>query len=347
MTIAYGIVGIPLTMLCLHNIGNLMAGCFRLLYRYACINMTYEYIKLERKRLKQRFVKRLQGRTKVLRDWAKKQQSHVSSILHISHAELNGIEERPESYAPIPETSQRLPSAGGHENVNDCRSKRRRHSEHIVRDVKTTTERKRFSLSSHHRGAMLHSNLAVTKDLADIPEDETEGVTIEDMSDYKTNRENSADKDHSSTTTSSISLTDFDEDERILKAKLKDTRDLVPISVCLLLVTGYIILGALIFTSWEENWNFLVAFYFCFITLTTIGFGDFVPGMGRLDNDEKRVFGALYLLFGMALLAMSFHLIQEEVRHKCRKLFVRIGLIEQKLTKLLDKYEETHLTQKT
>jgi Ion channel len=44
----------------------------------------------------------------------------------------------------------------------------------------------------------------------------------------------------------------------------------VPIWLCVFLVVSYIIGGAFLFRSWED-WKFLDAAYFCFITLTTIG----------------------------------------------------------------------------
>jgi hypothetical protein len=39
----------------------------------------------------------------------------------------------------------------------------------------------------------------------------------------------------------------------------------------------YILLGAALFKAWE-NWGYLDASYFCFISLSSIGFGDLVPG---------------------------------------------------------------------
>lgn len=44
----------------------------------------------------------------------------------------------------------------------------------------------------------------------------------------------------------------------------------VPIWLCVFLVIGYIVGGAVLFQRWEE-WSYLDSAYFCFITLTTIG----------------------------------------------------------------------------
>lgn len=104
----------------------------------------------------------------------------------------------------------------------------------------------------------------------------------------------------------------------------------VPIYVSLLLITGYIAIGALLFTLWETEWNYLIGCYFCFITLSTIGFGDYVPGtsLGAWNSQEKLVLCALYLLVGLALIAMCFDLMQEQARNSFKKLGQKLGLID-------------------
>lgn len=47
--------------------------------------------------------------------------------------------------------------------------------------------------------------------------------------------------------------------------------------VCSILVIGWLLLGTFVFKS-AEGWTFVESFYFCMVTLTTIGFGDYVPG---------------------------------------------------------------------
>jgi len=103
----------------------------------------------------------------------------------------------------------------------------------------------------------------------------------------------------------------------------------VPISVSLALITGYVALGSILF-KFCEDWDYLVASYFCFITLSTIGFGDYVPGtsLDAAASQEKMVLCAMYLVFGLAMLAMCFDLMQEEARHKFDYLGRRLGLID-------------------
>ena len=104
----------------------------------------------------------------------------------------------------------------------------------------------------------------------------------------------------------------------------------VPMYVSLLLIASYIMSGALLFAIWEPEWDYLIGTYFCFITLTTVGFGDYVPGtsLDTSGSQEKLVFCAFYLLFGLALIAMCFDLMQEQVRNIARSIAKKIGLMK-------------------
>ncbi|XP_061378508.1 uncharacterized protein LOC116769727 isoform X2 [Danaus plexippus] len=117
----------------------------------------------------------------------------------------------------------------------------------------------------------------------------------------------------------------------IYAASVKEEIKPVPIWLCVFLVASYIVAGTFLFKRWE-NWEYLDAAYFCFITLTTIGFGDFVPAQGQSgaagDAVHSIALCSLYLLFGIALLAMSFNLVQEEVRANVAAVAMRLGIIK-------------------
>ncbi|CAI5446558.1 unnamed protein product [Caenorhabditis angaria] len=94
----------------------------------------------------------------------------------------------------------------------------------------------------------------------------------------------------------------------------------VPMSLVVFTMLAYLGVGTATFSIWEQ-WTLLESFYFCYISLTTIGFGDKFPKTSVKDDSEanfKLVITSVYLLFGMALLAMCFNLAQEEVQNKTR-----------------------------
>ncbi|KAF6774749.1 hypothetical protein AHF37_07733 [Paragonimus kellicotti] len=74
-------------------------------------------------------------------------------------------------------------------------------------------------------------------------------------------------------------------DEEDLDAEYRKSGEViaVPLTVSIVVLAAYTILGAIIFRIWED-WNFADAAYFSFVTIATIGFGDLVPGIGRLDE---------------------------------------------------------------
>lgn len=81
----------------------------------------------------------------------------------------------------------------------------------------------------------------------------------------------------------------------------------VPCPLIVLIVVAYIMFGALILTRWEK-WNTLDAFYFCFVTLTTIGFGDIIP-----DHPNYFLLVSAYSVIGMAIMVMAFKLMQNRM----------------------------------
>lgn len=70
-------------------------------------------------------------------------------------------------------------------------------------------------------------------------------------------------------------------------------------------------LGAAAF-SHSEGWSFLHAFYYCFITLTTIGFGDYVALQrdDALQRDPRYVsFCFIYILTGLTVIGAFLNLV--------------------------------------
>ncbi|KAG7222250.1 hypothetical protein INR49_016408 [Caranx melampygus] len=82
----------------------------------------------------------------------------------------------------------------------------------------------------------------------------------------------------------------------------------VPFVLILFIVFAYIFFFGLILPLWEDEFKGFDPFYFCFITLTTIGFGDIVP-----NHPKYFMLTSLFIIGGMAIMSMAFKLSQTRI----------------------------------
>jgi hypothetical protein len=66
------------------------------------------------------------------------------------------------------------------------------------------------------------------------------------------------------------------------------------------LTLGVWVLGATFYHN-VEGWRWLDSFYFCFVSLATVGYGDFTP-----KTDLGKIFTIFYIMIGIGLLVSFF-----------------------------------------
>ncbi len=63
----------------------------------------------------------------------------------------------------------------------------------------------------------------------------------------------------------------------------------LPIMIPVSLTLFWMFLCSAVFLSWEQDWTLFTAFYFIFISLTTVGLGDTVPKVSSLKLITHRL----------------------------------------------------------
>ena len=99
----------------------------------------------------------------------------------------------------------------------------------------------------------------------------------------------------------------------------------VPFVLIILVVFVYISFVGWILPYWETEFKGFDPYYFCFITLTTIGFGDIVP-----HHPKYFMLTSLFIIAGMAIMSMAFKLGQTRIvscYRQCIK-FISRGNVE-------------------
>lgn len=93
----------------------------------------------------------------------------------------------------------------------------------------------------------------------------------------------------------------------------------LPISVAIVILIIYILIGAVAYNFWE-TWSFFESFYFVFISMSTIGLGDLVP-----DHPMFMMGSILYLVFGLALTSMCINVVQLKLSNTFKQASAKLG----------------------
>ncbi|XP_036590226.1 potassium channel subfamily K member 16-like [Trichosurus vulpecula] len=112
------------------------------------------------------------------------------------------------------------------------------------------------------------------------------------------------------------------------------------------LVTGILIflgLPSIVFHS-TEGWTYNEGIYFAFITLSTVGLGDYVVGMqpGKQYCSYYRALVAIWILFGLAWIALLFNLLTrvlEDTEKKIAEDLHKIGKVGRENGRSLKRFQ--------
>lgn len=299
VTILYAIVGIPLLLLCLSNIGDAMAHSFRFIYWKVCCYLCSSPKSHSKKNRSSRSNRYL-SETRTLTMPSTTETRDIDPLGRRVYGGPTDSFNR-QSYTTPATMSQSLTQNHSYYSPSEMEFSDA-HKVPIISNKYALYPMDNADLHQHSQHSYRHGNTIVRQ-----PSRMQEPfLPLTDEMSFEAPSSVESDKD---------------EEEEEKQAS-------VPIMLCISIVVSYICGGAIMFSYWE-GWDFSDSCYFCFITLTTIGFGDMVPGTAVLSEDAQLALGmcSLYLLFGMALIAMSFNLVQEEVTKSVTSIGKRIGIL--------------------
>ncbi|XP_076442839.1 potassium channel, subfamily K, member 16-like [Babylonia areolata] len=126
--------------------------------------------------------------------------------------------------------------------------------------------------------------------------------------------------------------------KRISKLKVCSTKPQVNrvVNALLIVVLGMVVgfVAPATLFHFIEEWHFLEALYFCFTTLSTIGFGDYIIGIHERKISEGalhetyEVVAYVWILFGLAYVSLSIKYISDLLLHNAKKMEKTVKKLE-------------------
>ncbi|CAG7678707.1 unnamed protein product [Allacma fusca] len=116
------------------------------------------------------------------------------------------------------------------------------------------------------------------------------------------------------------------------KSKCCSSGKSATVAAAVLSLLLYILFGGYLFTLWE-SWDLFNSFYFCFITMTTIGLGDLVP------ENTSYIILCVYIMIGLAMTSTAIELVRIQYAdswRRMRELSMRLGPLAETLKKYGD-----------
>jgi hypothetical protein len=130
-----------------------------------------------------------------------------------------------------------------------------------------------------------------------------------------------------------LDLKEFQELTLLVKANVPDFKEEErKIEISFLLMTVWLLIGSLII-SFIEQWSYWEGIYFAFVTLTTVGLGDYSP-----NTNWGSLFTIVYTLVGLGIVAIVLKLLSQFILAKMKTVYgaaksVNVEMIKRRISK--------------